>query len=375
MQFTDTDLFLDDFKTLINTDSASGFRPGVEAVARFFRDRFARIGMTAQIVLPGGGQTPCLSAAIGTAPYDLMCLGHMDTVFPRGEAGKRPFEIKDNRAFGPGVCDMKGGLLVVLHALETLHRSGELEQMSVCVAFNGDEETGSADSRDWILDNARNSRQVLVFEPCRPGYHMVTQRKGGGWFHVSVTGKEAHAGADPDKGVNAVVELAHLISAIHGLNDHDRGTSAQVTVIRGGDKINIIPSQARASVDVRILRASEKNRIETFFRELPARRLFPDSEIRVTGRIDRPPMEATPGSRALRDMITAQAAEMGITMNAISTGGCSDGNSTASLGVPTVDGLGIVGGNSHRPDEYAQIDSIPVMTSLLVRVCRKLSNR
>ncbi len=372
MEFTAIDRFLNDFEYVVNTDSASGNKAGILKTARFFRERFSRLGMACDIMLPGNGRVPCLKATLGSPPHDIMFLGHMDTVFPEGEAAGRPFAIHDNRAWGPGVCDMKGGLLVALHALETLKKNGALDRMSLCVLFNGDEETGSAVSRSLILETAKTCRRVLVFEPCRPDYHMVTQRKGGGWFDIEVIGKEAHAGADPHKGTNAVVELAHLIPIIQNLNDETLGTSAQVTVIRGGDKINIIPARATASVDVRILDPNEKQRVETFFYSLSGKRLFEKSTIQVTGCIDRPPMAATKKSLAIRDLIISRAREMGITMGAITTGGCSDGNLTASLGIPTVDGLGLVGANSHRNDEYVELESIPVMVNLICRVIPQL---
>jgi glutamate carboxypeptidase len=299
----------------------------------------------------------------------------MDTVFPKGEAARRPFEIRGGQAFGPGVCDMKGGLLVALHALETLKRTGDLDTLSVCVLFNGDEETGSGQSRPLILETAAKCRHVLVFEPCRPGYHLVSRRKGGGWFRIEVTGREAHAGADPHKGVNAVVELARLVPLIQDLNDEATGTSAQVTVFHGGEKINIIPAQATAAVDVRILDPDEKLRVTDFFAGLPERRLLQDARVRITGAIDRPPMAATGKSLALQALIIRKAKELGIDMKAITTGGCSDGNFTASAGVPTIDGMGLVGANSHRPDEYVELDSIPVMVSLITRVCRDLTQK
>jgi glutamate carboxypeptidase len=375
MEFTDIDRFLDDFETVVNTDSASGNSAGILTVARFFEKRLSRLGMACEILMPGNGKVPCLKATMGTPPYEVMFLGHMDTVFPEGEAAERPFEIRDKRAWGPGVCDMKGGLLVALHALETMKNTGELDTMSICVLFNGDEETGSDQSRPLILETADKCRHVLVFEPCRPDYHLVSQRKGGGWFRIEVTGKEAHAGADPHKGVNAVVVLAHLIPLIQNLNNEKTGTATQVTVFHGGDKVNIIPSQATASVDVRILDPEEKPRVESFFACLHQKRLFKDAQVRVTGAIDRPPMAATEKSRAFQALITNQAKALGIDMKAITTGGCSDGNFTAAAGVPTIDGMGLVGANSHRPDEYVELASIPVMVNLITRVCREMAQR
>ena len=392
--FKDIDLFLKDFQTIVNIDSSSDHLPGIERVAQFFQKRFSAIGLKADVLFQGDAKVPCLQAVSGPGRgttrnkncgkntkkdgkenetvYDLMFLGHMDTVFPFGEVAKRQFSIQGDKAFGPGVCDMKGGLLVALHVLETLEKEGALEKMSICVAFNGDEETGSKASKEWIKSTAKKSRNVFVFEPCRPGYKMVSQRKGGGWFHVTATGKEAHAGADPDKGINAVVELANQIIAIDKLNDPDSGTSAQVTVVNGGDKVNIIPNQAVAAVDVRIAQLSEKETVESFFNTLCDNTVFPGAKVSVQGKIDRPPMETTQKSLALLDLIINEGRKMGVNVTSIATGGCSDGNFTAALGTPTIDGMGIVGANSHRQDEYVELPSIPVMVNLISNVCKTL---
>ncbi|WP_300455877.1 M20 family metallopeptidase [Desulfobacula sp.] len=368
------DQFLADFQTIVNIDSSSDNKPGIESVARFFDTRFSHIGLNSQVLFLGDNKIPCLYAAHkkGTSPFDIMFLGHMDTVFPPGEVAKRPFSIKDGRAFGPGVCDMKGGLLVVLHVLETLKHEGILGALSVCVAFNGDEETGSHASKKWIQSTAKKSLRTFVFEPCRPGYRFVLQRKGGGWFHVCVNGREAHAGADPEKGINAVVELAHQIVKINRLNQNDMGTSAQVTVITGGDKVNIIPDRATASVDVRILKQEEKNRVEEFFHTLGKTPCIEGSTIRVQGRIDRPPMETGKATRQLWDLVRSTGEKIGLPLEAISTGGCSDGNYTSACGTPTIDGMGIVGANSHSIDEYAELDSIDNMVWLVAQVCKAI---
>ncbi|OQY51364.1 MAG: hypothetical protein B6230_05070 [Desulfobacteraceae bacterium 4572_89] len=378
--FTNTDQFLKDFKTIVNIDSSSDHLPGIEAMARFFQKRLSAIGFQAEILFQGDAKVPCLQAVFGPGnspdgghdPYDLMFMGHMDTVFAFGEVEKRGFSIQGDKALGPGVCDMKGGLLVALHVIETLKKEKVLDKMSVCVAFNGDEETGSKASKEWIKATAEKSRRVFVFEPCRPGYKMVSQRKGGGWFQVTATGKEAHAGADPEKGINAVVELANQIVAIDALNDPNTGTSAQVTVVAGGDKVNIIPNKAVASVDVRIERQEEKQRVETFFNTLCEQPILPGSKICVQGKIDRPPMEITPESQALLDIIFLEGKKMGIDVSSISTGGCSDGNFTSAIGTPTIDGMGLVGANSHRQDEYVELASIPVMVNLISNVCKAL---
>ncbi|WP_299981073.1 M20 family metallopeptidase [Desulfobacula sp.] len=366
--------FVTDFQTIVNIDSSSDNKDGIEKVARFFEDRFRNIGLDTEISFLGKNKVPCLYAEHKqeNKPFDIMFLGHMDTVFPTGEVEKRPFSIKGNKAFGPGVCDMKGGLLVVLHVLETLKHEGILDSLSVCVAFNGDEETGSNASKEWIMSTAKKSLRTFVFEPCRPGYRFVLQRKGGGWFHVIVKGQEAHAGADPEKGINAVVELAHKIVEINKLNQNNTETSAQVTVVTGGDKVNIIPNRAEASVDVRILKIEEKERIETFFKTLTEHPYLKGSEITIQGSIKRPPMEPGDATYKLWELIRSTGKKIGLPMEWISTGGCSDGNYTSATGTPTIDGMGIVGANSHRADEYAALDSIDNMVLLVSQVCRAI---
>ena len=369
--------FITDFKTIVNIDSSSDNKSGIEKVALFFEKRFAGIGFDTQVLFLGDKKVPCLYAEHQPSkkPFDIMFLGHMDTVFPTGEVEKRPFSITGNRAFGPGVCDMKGGLLVVLHVLETLKYEGILDSLSVCVAFNGDEETGSNASKDWIMSLAKKSLRTFVFEPCRPGYRFVLQRKGGGWFQVIVKGQEAHAGADPEKGINAVVELAHQIVKINQLNQNEMETSAQVTVIRGGDKVNIIPNKAEASVDVRILKIDEKKRIEDFFNTLGDTPFLKGSKISVQGHINRPPMEPGDATRKLWELIRSTGEKIGLPMEAISTGGCSDGNYTSAAGTPTIDGMGIVGANSHRADEYADLDSIDNIVLLVAQVCKTIGQK
>ncbi|MFA5906798.1 MAG: M20 family metallopeptidase [Desulfobacula sp.] len=369
--------FINDFKTIINIDSSSDNKNGIEKVARFFEARFQSLGLETRVMFFGDEKIPCLYAEHKKEgkSFDVMFLGHMDTVFPEGEAAKRPFSIKDGRAFGPGVCDMKGGLLVVLHAVEALKREGVLDSLSICVAFNGDEETGSHASKEWIMETAKKSFRTFVFEPCRPGYRFVLQRKGGGSLYMTVKGREAHAGADPEKGINAVVELAHQIGRINTLNENDKGTTAQVTVVSGGDKVNIIPALARASIDVRISRQEEKERVENFFKTLGDHALFKDSKISVRGHIDRPPMEPGEATQKLWDLVRSTGKDMGLPMEGISTGGCSDGNYTSFCGTPTIDGMGIVGANSHRPDEYAELDSIDDMVFLTAAVCKTISGQ
>ena len=368
--------FLNDLETLVNIDSSSDNIAGIAAVAQLLSRRLEAIGFSTRLEKLGDRGVPCLQASNRSTeqPFDIMFLGHMDTVFPTGEVEKRPFAADGDRATGPGVCDMKGGLLVALHVLEVLHHDGVLDQLSIGVCFNGDEEVGSGSSRSWIEAHARNSRRVFVFEPCRPGHRFVLQRKGGGGYTITARGTAAHAGVEPEKGANAAVEIAHQTIAIQRFNDHaGEGASAYVTVIRGGEKTNIIPDEARASVDVRVASKSEVAPVEAFFQSLPGHTNVPGVTLTVSGGVDRPPMEADDRTLQLWDLIENKAAEMGLQIESIATGGCSDGNYTSAQGVPTIDGMGPVGANAHRQDEYVEVGSIVPQIQLLSSVCRAIA--
>ena len=368
--------FIKDLETLVNIDSSSDNLTGIEAVAQFFIHRLEAIGFSTCLEKLGENGVPCLEASNGPKDemFDVMFLGHMDTVFPAGEVERRPFAADGDRVTGPGVCDMKGGLLVALHVLEALHHDGMLDQLSIGVCFNGDEEVGSGSSRPWIETHARNSRRVFVFEPCRPGHRFVLQRKGGGGYAITARGTSAHAGVEPEKGVNAAVEIAHQTIAIQRFNDHaGEGASAHVTVIHSGEKTNIIPDEARASVDVRVASKSDAAPVEAFFQSLPGHTHVPGVTLTVSGGVDRPPMEADDRTLALWRLIEAQASSLGITVQSIATGGCSDGNFTSALGVPTIDGMGPVGANAHREDEYVALDSIVPQIQIIASVCKAIA--
>jgi glutamate carboxypeptidase len=371
------DTFITDLESLVNIDSGSDNLAGVEAVARALVPRLSAIGFTTRLKKLGTSGVPCLEAlnVSEKETSDVLFLGHMDTVFPDGEAVKRPFCVDGHRATGPGVSDMKGGLVLALHTLETLHHAGLLDRLAIRVCFNGDEEVGSAASRRWIEDHARSSRRVFVFEPCRPAHRLVLNRKGGGGFSITARGVSAHAGVEPEKGANAAVEIAHQVLAIQHFNDNaEEGVSAHVTVLRSGEKTNIIPDTALAKVDVRVARKDQIARIESFFRSMPDRTHVPGVSLTVHGGVERPPMEADDRAMALWRLFEKQAESIGLTIEAVTTGGCSDGNFSSALGIPTIDGMGPVGANAHRSDEYVDLSSVVPQIQLITSVCQTIAN-
>jgi glutamate carboxypeptidase len=372
------DDFVADLKNLVNIDSSSDNPAGIEEVAQVLMPRLEAIGFTTLLEKLGERGVPCLLAfnSAEGETSDIMFLGHMDTVFPPGEAERRPFAVASDRATGPGVCDMQGGLLVAVYVLETLDQAGVLDGLKIRVCFNGDEEVGSAASRGWIKDHARNSRRVFVFEPCRPGHRFVLRRKGWGGYRIQAQGESAHAGVEPEKGANAIVEIAHQVHAVQQFNESvGEGISAHVTTIRGGEKTNIIPDEASAYVDVRVSSKNEIEKVEAFFQSLPNHTHVPGVGLTVHGGVDRPPMEPDEQTFELWGMIEDRAVNLGMQIEHICTGGCSDGNWSSALGIPTIDGMGIVGANAHRQDEYVELDSILPQIQLIASVCQSIARQ
>lgn len=368
------DNFISELETLVNMDSASENLEGVAAVAEHLKKRLSDLGLDAEVTREGKDGVPCLKACTPSknGRYDFMFLGHMDTVFPTGEAARRPFSTADGRAMGPGTCDMKGGLLVATYVIEELMKDGNLDKVAICCAFNGDEETGSENSREWIEKTAENCDRVFVFEPCRPGYRHVLHRKGGGRVKITAKGISSHAGADPEKGANALVELACHIPEINKLNGPDTTITAQCTVMKSGEKTNIIPDLAELDVDVRVGTMEEMAVVDAFFAKLPETNYIPGTSITISGGIDRPPMEYTEETVRMWNVLADEAGKLGIAPEYISTGGCSDGNWTAAMGIPTIDGMGTVGANSHREDEYIELESIIPSITMTAKTCLRL---
>lgn len=301
----------------------------------------------------------------GDSKSRILLLGHMDTVWPAGELAKRPFTIEGGRASGPGVFDMKSGIVLMWMAL------GALQDKPVTILLNSDEEVGSTSSRALIETEAAHCRAVLVMEPSLPGGALKTARKGVGLFTIKSIGRAAHAGIDPQKGINAIEELSHQILKLQKMTDLSRGTTVTVGVVQGGTRSNVVPAEAAAEIDVRITSMDEAERIITSIKSL--RPELPEARIEIHGGINRPPMERTADTARLFDIARGLAARIGIDLKEGSTGGGSDGNFTSALGIPTLDGLGAIGGGAHAVDEWVEIDSLPARAALVAGLIRELT--
>ena len=372
------DQFLQDLETVVNIDSPSNHLPGLTRVAEFFKQRFSKLGWHAQTHQFLEGYGPCLQSsnvdpASFQGQYDLLCLGHIDTVFPEGTVKERPLTFVNGRAMGPGVTDMKAGVVAALHLAETLEKFEISQKLAICMAFNSDEEIGSPASRQWIETLAQQSKRVFVLEPCRASGDYVLQRKGIGFYQVECYGKSAHAGVEPEKGVNAVVELAHQVLKINTFGNPEKGTTVNVDVISGGTKTNVIPEYASATVDIRVAEPEEAQRIEVLFADLPNHTSVEGVRVDVQGGFNRPPMVPSEATLKLWDQVAAIGTKLGLTMNWIASGGGSDGNFTAALGIPTIDALGPQGGRAHSPEEYLELYHITPTVQLLCNVCAALA--
>jgi glutamate carboxypeptidase len=299
----------------------------------------------------------------GVAPIVLLC--HHDTVWSAGTLERLPYRVDGNRVTGPGSYDMKAGIVEAAFALAEVR-----PQRPVIVLSTSDEEIGSTSSRDLIEVTARGAVAVLVLEPAASGGAIKTARKGIADFILEVEGRAAHAGVEPEKGVSAVEELAHQVLALKRLANPAEGTTINVGVVAGGSRPNVVAAQARAEIDVRFSQAAEAERVVAAIRGLqPA---LAGARLRLTGGVDRPPMERSSDIARLAERTRELARELGFVLTEASTGGGSDGNYTAALGIPTLDGLGPDGGGAHADSEHLLVDSWLQRTELLRRLIETL---
>ncbi|MGD9901993.1 MAG: M20 family metallopeptidase [Vicinamibacterales bacterium] len=307
---------------------------------------------------------------VGHGRPRILLVGHVDTVWPIGQLTRMPLVRRDGRLCGPGVLDMKAGVAMGLLATRAVFETAPPASGAVALLATSDEETGSRTSRGLIEAEARASDAVLVLEPALAGGALKTSRKGIGQFHLHVTGVAAHAGVDPAKGVSAIRELARQILDLERLHDLTRGVSVNPGVVSGGTRPNVVAEEAHAVVDVRAPSLADAAEIDAAFRQL--RPHLDGTRLVVTGGFERPPMERSAGVAALYEVAQAAAAELGQSVAEGGTGGGSDGNFTAALGIPTLDGLGAVGDGAHALHEHVEIDRLLPRTALLATLIRRL---
>jgi glutamate carboxypeptidase len=339
------------------TDKAAVDRCGVELAARLE----AIGGRVTRLTRPHRGDH--LLAEFGCGASQILLLGHFDTVWPIGQLDRMPVAQADGRLHGPGVFDMKAGIALGMLATRALVQTSTPLSRRIVMLWTTDEEIGSESSRAAIEDEARRSDAVLVLEPSLPGGALKTARKGCGGYEVIVRGIAAHAGIEPQKGASAVQELAHQILRINGFQDLARGVSVNVVQVSGGVRSNVIPDEARAIVDVRFPDAAAAADIDMALKNLAP--VDARTTIECRGGIDRPPLERTASVVRLYERAQDVARALGQELHEGSTGGGSDGNFTAALGVPTLDGLGAIGDGAHALHEYVDVDTLPDRAALV----------
>lgn len=342
------------------TSDEAACRALLDDCAAVYRD----LGGVTEIVAGDGG-TPVLLARFGAQHRPGLIVGHVDTVFPHGELSRRPFTVTGDRATGPGVVDMKAGLVQLEEALR------QQPDADVTVLLNADEEIGSPRSARIIREVAAQSAWALILEPATADGKVKTARKGIGFYRLEVAGRAAHPGLDFTAGVNAAVEAAHQILALADLTDLDAGTTVNVGVCTAGTGRNVVPAAAIVDFESRFWTAAEAERIDKAVRALDP--IDSRAALTVTGGVHKPPFERDERVAALFAVARQCAAELGWDLEETAVGGVSDGNVTAGMRVPTLDGLGAVGGGAHSADEFALVDEMPVRAAWLARLLARLS--
>lgn len=350
-------------RELVEVESPSDEIAGVTRAAALVSEWAAAAGGRA-VRHDGGTFGPVLELWFGPEAAGMarpvLLLGHLDTVWPLRTLKTMPWREEDGRLYGPGVVDMKAGVVMALEAVDTLREAGELHR-PVCLLLNPDEEVGSPVSRPHTERLARQAQAVLVLEPAQ-GLAYKTARKGVGHWDLVVEGVAAHAGVDFAAGRSAIRETAELVTRLSSWTDLERGLTVNVGTIAGGTRSNVIAAQCRAEVDARVVTMADAAEIEARFAGL---RVPEGYRLSVTGGINRPPMERGEGTVRLFRQAQALAGELGFALEEAATGGGSDGNFTAALGVPTLDGMGAVGGGAHAAHEHVERAHLVDRTALL----------
>jgi glutamate carboxypeptidase len=365
------DAIVSTIRELVEIESPSDNKAAVDRVAEVVAEKFSRLGGEIRFHRAKNFGAHLQVNFGGSSAKPVLLLGHYDTVYPMGTLATMPCGVAGNKLTGPGVLDMKSGIALMLHAIAALQewhgreesQPGELLR-PVNVLLVSDEEVGSSSSRAITEALAKRAAAVLVLEPSYGRQGAVkTARKGVGDYQIRVSGKASHAGLDFQKGVNAIVELARQIEKISAFTELKKGLTVNVGIVAGGSRTNVVPAEASAEVDVRIARLKDAAGIDKKIRSL--RPFNRKCKIEVTGGINRPPMERTAGVAALYAQAKTIARELGWKLGEAAVGGGSDGNFTAGLGIPTLDGLGAVGDGAHATHEHILISELPRRAALL----------
>ena len=363
---------IDLLRRLVDQDSGSFDKAGVDAVGARIRGFLEGAGIACETI-PNAQYGDAIRATVGSESRDnrtILLMGHRDTVFPKGEAGRRPFRLENGRAYGPGVADMKAGLVMNSFVLAAFAKFGGAPAPLVGL-YTSDEEIASPSSRPIIEAEARRARAVFNAEPGRPSGNVVTGRKGGVFMRMEVFGKSAHSGANFGDGASAIEALARKITALHALTDLDKGTTVNVGLISGGQSVNTVAPHAKGEIDLRYVEPKHREEAMAAIERIVAAADVPGTHARLEITGEFLALVETPESRRLFDHYVACAGDVGLTPDGEFTGGCADSGFAAGVGAPTLCATGPVGGRAHSPEEYLEVATmVPRAQALALAILR-----
>jgi glutamate carboxypeptidase len=362
---TDSNSMKSLLRTLVETESPSHDKAAVDRVGLIVAEHARQLGAIVEVI-PNHETGDHIFSKWGTGGDGILLLCHMDTVFPLGTIQKTPYREEGEKIFGPGTLDMKAGIVIALAAIEQAQQQGL--NCAITLLCTSDEEIGSQTSREHIERLAKESALVLVMEGALLDGSLKTWRKGVGGFHIKVKGRAAHSGGDHQAGRNAIEEMAHVVLAIQKLTDYSKQTTVNVGVIHGGTVSNVVPEEAHIQVDVRVMQPGEWERIEAEIKNLKP--VLDGTSIEITGGLNRPPLPFDDKMKVTFERAKSIAAGIGINLTAGGTGGASDGNFVAPLGIPVLDGMGAVGEGYHSEREYIFTSSLEQKVRLIASLLR-----
>ncbi len=374
------DEYLHDLKTIVNIDSGTYTKAGIDRVGAYLQDRFQALGFSTYFDKQEQYGDHLIATHTGQSQRGprILLIGHIDTVLADGEAERRPFTIKGHNgtriATGPGVLDMKSGVLIGMYALRLLIESQQAHFSNVTFICNSDEEIGSPSSRPLIQKLARQAGAVLVFEPGRAAETIVSSRKGCGQYRIEVHGISAHAGVEPDRGRNAILELSYQVQMMQALNGTVPGATLSVGIIRGGDRTNVVPDYAYFDMDVRATDQASVEALEAAMRQVISQNKLHDTRITLSGSMLCQPFERNKRNAHMVELAKAAGSELGLKIQDATSGGASDANTTSAMGIPTLDGLGAGGGLAHNPGEFIELDYLPTRIALVAGLMRRIES-
>jgi glutamate carboxypeptidase len=372
------DPYLEDLKAIVNIDSGTFTKSGIDRVGAYLQERFTDFGFSTHFDRQEHYGDHLVATHTGSNPNGprLLLIGHIDTVFSEGEVARRPFNITRSNgktiATGPGVLDMKSGVLIGMYSLHLLIKAQEAVYQSVTFICNSDEEIGSPSSRPLVQELARQSDAVLVFEPGRAEGTVVSSRRGCGQYRVEVHGLSAHAGVEPQRGRNAILELSYQVQKMQALNGTVSGTTLSVGIIHGGERTNVVPDHAYFDMDVRASDQRAARALEAAMRQVTAQNKLQGTTITLSGSMLCQPFERNQANERIVQLVREAGSALGLKIQDVGSGGASDANTTAGMGIPTLDGLGAGGGLAHNPGEYIELDYLPTRIALVTGLIRRI---